>query len=111
MDARMDGATRTAERIALLRKRVVAIMLCIVVAFGYSKVLLNCNGRAEGNEVRQPASKSTEEEEAPKLHHPLRHPDRISHQHKINLTGTNTDKNKTPYMHSSTLSGVKQYLC
>jgi hypothetical protein len=34
MDARMEGAARTAERIALVRKRVVAIMFCIVVVFG-----------------------------------------------------------------------------
>ena len=31
MDARMEGAARTAERIALVRKRVVAILLIIVV--------------------------------------------------------------------------------
>jgi hypothetical protein len=31
MDARMEGAARTAERIALVRKRVVAIVLCVMV--------------------------------------------------------------------------------
>ena len=31
MDARMEGAALTAERIALVRKRVVAIMLIFVV--------------------------------------------------------------------------------
>ena len=31
MDARMEGAARTAERIALVRKRVVAIVLVVVV--------------------------------------------------------------------------------
>ena len=34
MDARMEGAARTAERMALVRKRVVAIMLCVVVVSG-----------------------------------------------------------------------------
>jgi len=31
MDARMEGAARTAERMALVRKRVVAIVLIVVV--------------------------------------------------------------------------------
>lgn len=31
MDARMDGAARVAERIALVRKRVAAIVWCVVV--------------------------------------------------------------------------------
>jgi hypothetical protein len=31
MDARMEGAARTAERIALVRKRVVAIVSVVVV--------------------------------------------------------------------------------
>ena len=31
MDARMEGVARTAERIALVRKRVVAIVLVVVV--------------------------------------------------------------------------------
>jgi hypothetical protein len=31
MDARIEGAARTAERMALVRKRVVAIVLCVMV--------------------------------------------------------------------------------
>lgn len=34
MDARMEGEARTAERMALVRKRVVAIMLIVMVVFG-----------------------------------------------------------------------------
>jgi hypothetical protein len=34
MDARMEGEARTAERMALVRKRVVAIVLFLVVVFG-----------------------------------------------------------------------------
>jgi hypothetical protein len=30
----MEGAARAAERIALVRKRVVAIVLCVMVVFG-----------------------------------------------------------------------------
>jgi hypothetical protein len=109
MDARMEGAARTAERIALVRKRVVAIVMCIVMVFGYSRVLLCCNGRArqtrsDSQHQSAPAPRKRKLQSSTTLY-VIRIAYRINIEHKINLIGPNTDNITKPY--SSTFSGLK----
>jgi hypothetical protein len=51
MDARMEGAARTAEHMALVRRSVAAIVLSVVVVQWYSTVLVGCNRMMKADEV------------------------------------------------------------
>ena len=85
----MEGAARTAERIAVVRKRAVAIIVFIVVVvYRESGVLIGCNGESKDRIGRSASKRVHRGRGSSKARPPVRHPHGISHP----FIGQNTEQ-------------------